>query len=598
MSKKSINNKNDKNLKNNQSKNLSTSNQSKNLFAMIKLLLPYLLKSPIKLVIVLILLFAANICYLAIPRYTEEIVDLLVGQNFEMSVIINLCLTAVGLSLFGCACDFIRNSIFIRMTQKVIANLRQDVFSRLLKLRVSFIEDTNRGDIINRVSIDIEQISNAISGEIMVIFAGLIMIVGSLAMMFTTNLELTLIYLIIAPIMAIATNKRSKFTKKLFRTSKAKLAKMTSNVEEMFSAEKTVKMFSLEDKNYVEFEKISDEYNESAFKSEYSAGLMMPTTNIISNIGFFLIAIFGSFFVIGGRISVGAVSAFVVYSKQFMGPIVETANVYNTIQSAISSSERILYILNEETEPELLTENVDLKGNIKFENVSFSYVEGKKVLKNINFEVKAGEKVGILGHTGCGKTTLISLLMRFYDVSEGRILVDGKDIKEYNLDNLRTNFGLVLQENFLFDMDILQNVSYGLKEFDEEKTKASIKEVMMDKYIENLEDGYKTLLSYENTAISEGQIQLLVIARAMLTNPNVYIFDEATSNVDLITEKNIKNVSAKIMENKTAFIIAHRLSTISSCDKLIVMDGGEIVEMGSPKELLEKKGRYYSYVNT
>lgn len=571
--------------------------QNKSVQSFTKLMMPYVLENKMSILIVLILVVLSNALLLAIPVYTGTAIDSMIDFNVDFETLYKSVILVCLLAFLGYLCEAVRGILMVKVSQKIVYNLRRDVFSHLLKLKLSFVEDSSRGDIINRVSIDIDQISTVISSDLITVITSIVTIIIAFFMMIVVSPYMTLIYVLIIPALIVISRKISARTKRLYSASKRSMGIMSGKAEENFAADKTVKMFALEDNCNKEFDDLSLIYRDNACKSEAAALMMMPSCNLINNLGFSAIAIVGCSLVMSGAISVGKLSQFILYSKKFSSPIVETSNIYNTFQSALSSSERILHILSSEPELQIETEDIQLKGDIKFENVSFSYDGKKNVLKNINLEVKPGEKVAIVGHTGCGKTTLISLLMRFYDVTDGKILVDGKDIKSYNLNNLRTNFGLVLQENFLFDMSILQNVDYGLDSNNNSLIKEAIKEVLMDTFIESLEKGYNTPLSYENTAISQGQIQLLVIARAMLLNPNIYIFDEATSNVDLITERKIKEVTNRIMDNKTAFIIAHRLSTINNCDKIIVMDAGEIIEMGNHEELLALKGYYYNLVN-
>lgn len=575
---------------------MKTNKDSKEFSLFVKLMFPYILENKFKILIVTSLILLTNFLLLSVPLYTSAAIDSLLLNSIDYSVLKRACLVITGYTLIASIFEFIRDFIMVRVAQRIIKNLRRDVFAHLLKLKVAFVEDTSRGDILNRISIDIEQISNIISNDIIQIITGFVTVIGSLAMMLYTSPHLTSIYIFIIPILFFVARQISKHAKARYKSSKRDMGIMSGYVEEMFAADKTVKMFALEDKNIKSFDELSQTYQKSAEKAETYSGLMMPASNSVNNLGFILVALLGCMFVINGSLTVGAISAFVIYSKKFTGPIVETANIYSTFQSALSSCERILYILSQETEPTGENAEFKLNGEFKFENVSFSYTPEKQILNNINFEVKPGEKVAIVGATGSGKTTLISLLMRFYDASSGKILVDGKDITSYDLDALRKNIGLVLQENFLFDMSILDNIDYGINSNDREKIISAIAEVSMDKYIESLEKSYDTPLSYENTEISGGQIQLLVIARAMLLDPSIYIFDEATSNVDVVTEQKIKAVTNKIMEGKTAFIIAHRLSTITNCDKIIVLDNGNILEMGSHDELMNLKGRYYKLI--
>lgn len=569
----------------------------KDLSVLTKLLGPYVKQNKKGISLAVVLIFIANLTALSIPLYTAAAIDHIGLTAVNFDGLYKSLLTAFTLAILTYALEFSRGFVMIRVSQKMVLSLREDVFSHLLKLKLSFVEDSSRGDIINRVSIDIETISTLISTEAITLLTGVVTIFGALCMMLYMSPIMALVYVVLTPLLFLFAKYIKKRTKQNYAISKAKMGIMSGHTEEMFGADKTIKMFALEQKTYNDFEDLSKDFQKYSTKSEQFAGFMMPTASGINNIGFIFLALLGSFLVSLSKITIGEVSGFIIYSKKFTGPIVEVANIFNNFQSALTSCERILEIFESDKEPTAEFAPVEVSGDIKFENVSFSYDGKTDILKNINFEVKKGEKIAIVGHTGCGKTTLISLLMRFYDVTEGRILIDGKDIKSYHLDNYRKNFGLVLQENFLFDMSILDNVDYGFESGDAEQIKAAIKEVSMDKFIETMPSKYETMLSYENTAISQGQIQLLVIARAMLLNPSVYIFDEATSNVDLITEEQIKKVTNKVMDNKTAFIIAHRLSTISHADKIIVMSDGVILEMGSHHELLEKKGAYYKLVN-
>ncbi len=565
--------------------------------AMIKLMKPYLKENALQITVVMILVLVSNALLLAIPIYTADAIDSMMGESVNFTALESAVVSMIVFAVFGSICSFARDFLMVRVSQRFVLHLRRDVFSHMLKMRLCDIQDSRRGDIINRVSVDIEQVSTVISTDIVAITTGIINVLGSLYMMLYISPVMAAVYVIIIPALFFVAKFISKRTKAAFAKAKEDLGALSGHVEEMFAADKTIKMFALENKNYKDFSTLAHNFKNAAFRAEFIAGFMVPCCNFLNHFGFVMIAVIGCILVTAAKISVGDVSGFVIYSKKFTGPIIETANIYNTLQSALTSCNRILYIFDAETEPEVQAPDYNIKGDFEFENVKFGYVPGVNVLKGINLKINAGEKVAIVGSTGCGKTTLITLLMRFYDVNEGRITIDGRDIKEYNLDNLRKNFGMVLQENFLFDMSVANNIDYGLDCKDMEQIISATKEVGMHKFVENLEEGYDTMLSYENTAISQGQTQLLVIARAMLLAPNVYIFDEATSNVDVITERKIKRITNKIMEGKTAFIIAHRLSTITSCDKIMVMDAGELVEVGNHEELMARKGLYYNMIN-
>lgn len=482
------------------------------------------------------------------------------------------------------------------VSQRIVKNLRETLFAKLQKLPISFFDTNTHGDIMSRLSNDIENVSSTVSQSTIQLMSGMITIIGSLVMMLVLSPLLTLASIITIPLVFLLTRTIAKKTSVLFREQQKELGMLNGHIEENITGIHVVKAFNHEDKAIEEFEEINSKLCEVGLRAQIWSGFLMPIMNVINNIGFAAVAGFGGVLAVRNMITVGVIASFLSYSRQFTRPLNDLANIFNTLQSAVAGAERVFEILDVKEEKEdALNARVleNIKGHVVFDHVSFGYRADVSVLKDINFEAKEGTNIALVGPTGAGKTTIVNLLTRFYDVTEGEILIDGVDIREYSRDSLRKCFGIVLQDTYLFSGTIMENIRYGRLDASVEEIKRAARMANADVFIKRLPKGYDTMLSESGSNLSQGERQLLAIARAILADPTILILDEATSSVDTRTELHIQEAMLKLMNGRTSFIIAHRLSTIRDADIIMVIDGGEIVEKGSHQSLLEKKGIYY-----
>ena len=419
-------------------------------------------------------------------------------------------------------------------------------------------------------------------------------------MMILINPTLTLIFCIIVPVTFIFARKITKFTRKLFRTQQYKYGELNAYVEEMLTGQQTVKAYCYEDTSVEGFHKVNKELNDSGYLAQFYSSIVMPIMNFLSNLSFLMVSSFGALLILQGRLDIESISSFILYSKKFSGPINETANIINVIQSAFSASERVFYIL--EVKPEARDNETEHLGNVdgavEFHDIFFSYVPDKEVITNFNLKVPKGSHIAIVGHTGAGKTTMANLLMKFYNYDKGEIRIDRKDIQNIDRQDIREQYGMVLQDTWLFEGTVMENLRYGRFEATDEEVIAGAKAADAHDFIMKLPKGYQTVISEESTSMSQGQKQLLTIARALIADPPMLILDEATSSVDTITENKIQAAMDLLMKGRTSFIIAHRLSTIRNADTIIVMENGKIMEQGNHETLLQKKGTYYNLYNS
>ena len=488
-------------------------------------------------------------------------------------------------------------SIMMTMVAKYTARkLRKECFEKISRLPVSFFDRNQAGDIISRVSYDVDVVSASIQTDIVAIMTSFTTVIGSLVMMLRISPALAAIVLVTIPISVSYTVYIKKKTRPLFIKRSKSYGFMNGFVEEMFSGEKTIQAYAYEDQVCENFAKVNGEAAEAYYKADSRGVAIGPSMGMINNMSLGLIATLGSFLFMGGRVTLGQISSFILYSRKFSGPINEIANIMNEILSALSASERIFNLLDEPEESKDLENAVDLadvKGDVRFENVSFGYEEGKTILHDLSFNADAGKLIAIVGPTGAGKTTMINLLMRFYDCDSGRILVDGRDEKEYTRSSLRSAYAMVLQDTWLFRGTVYENIAYGAENATLEDVVRVAKKAHIHPFIMRLPNGYDTVISEDGGNISKGQKQLLTIARAMLYDSRMLILDEATSNVDTSTEREIQAAMLELMKGKTCFVIAHRLSTIQNADNILVLDHGDVVEQGTHRELMDRKGFYY-----
>ena len=537
------------------------------------------------------------ICSVYAPKLQSNAIDIIASGRFkELTPIL---ITMVVVYIIHSICTFLQTKISAVLSQNIVKKMREDLFRHIVNLPVRYLDSNSHGDIMSRMTNDIENISTTVSQSLSSMFSGVLTIIGTVIMMTVLCPQLALLSCVTVILTVIATKFLSKAMKKFFTKRQVLLGNLNGTVEEMVTGYKSVVAYNRQKNVIKDFNSVSDELTRVGIIAEILGGSMGPVMNVINNISFVIIAAFGGYFAINHIISIGVISAFIVYAKQFGRPIDELAQIYGQIQTAIAGAERVFAVMDEPLEDKSGDNNMDkLEGVIKFKDVNFSYTKDKQVLYDFNLQVKAGQKVALVGSTGSGKTTVVNLLMRFYDVDSGEILIDDVNIKEIDCATLRKNTAIVLQDTVLFADTIKNNLKYSNEAATDEQMYAAAAMSNCDTMINKMPLKYDTELMAEGENISQGQRQLLSIARAFLAQPKILILDEATSNVDTRTEKHIQDAMLKLMENRTSLIIAHRLSTIQDADIIVVMDEGHIVEAGNHKELLNKMGRYYKLYMT
>ena len=537
------------------------------------------------------------ICSVYAPKLQSNAIDIIASGRFkELTPIL---ITMVVVYIIHSICTFLQTKISAVLSQNIVKKMREDLFRHIVNLPVRYLDSNSHGDIMSRMTNDIENISTTVSQSLSSMFSGVLTIIGTVIMMTVLCPQLALLSCVTVILTVIATKFLSKAMKKFFTKRQALLGNLNGTVEEMVTGYKSVVAYNRQENVIKDFNSVSDELTRVGIIAEILGGSMGPVMNVINNISFVIIAAFGGYFAINHIISIGVISAFIVYAKQFGRPIDELAQIYGQIQTAIAGAERVFAVMDEPLEDKSGDKNMDkLEGVIKFKDVNFSYTKDKQVLYDFNLQVKAGQKVALVGSTGSGKTTVVNLLMRFYDVDSGEILIDDVNIKDIDCATLRKNTAIVLQDTVLFADTIKNNLKYSNEAATDEQIYAAAAMSNCDTMINKMPLKYDTELMAEGENISQGQRQLLSIARAFLAQPKILILDEATSNVDTRTEKHIQDAMLKLMENRTSLIIAHRLSTIQDADIIVVMDEGHIVEAGNHKELLNKMGKYYKLYMT
>lgn len=492
--------------------------------------------------------------------------------------------------------SYLLSILMIHISRKVVFRMRKDVFDKLLSLPVGYFDTHQTGDIISRISYDIDTVNASLSNDLVQILATVITVIGAFSMMVVISPKLVLVFVFTVPLSICMTKLITSRTRPLFRLRSRKLGELNGFVEEMISGQKTLKAYHQEENTIEKFDAKNEEAVESYYKAEYYGSVTGPTVNFINNLSLTLISIFGALLYLAHSMTVGDISSFVLYSRKFSGPINEFANIISEFQSALAAAERVFLLIDEVPEPldaKDAKELTHVMGNVRMEQVSFGYTEGNTIIKGLNLRADKGKLVAIVGPTGAGKTTLINLLMRFYDVGDGHIYVDNEECSHVTRKSLRKSYAMVLQDTWLFEGSIFDNIAYGKEGATIEEVEAAARAAKIHSFIKRLPNGYHTILSDDGTNISKGQKQLLTIARAMLLESPMLILDEATSNVDTRTEIQIQQAMRRLMEHKTCFVIAHRLSTIQNADVILVVNHGEIVEQGTHKELMEKKGFYH-----
>ena len=563
----------------------------------LKRLLGYFVAEKKMLVMLMLAVVVVVVCSVYAPRLQSNAIDAITQGEWKSLTPILIVMVIV--YIIHSLCTFLQSKLSAILSQNIVARMRKDLFSCIVNLPIKYLDMNSHGDIMSRMTNDVENISTTVSQSMSSLFSGILTIIGTVVMMVALCPQLAVLSCVTVILTIAATKFLSKAMRVFFRKRQVLLGQLNGNVEEMVTGYKTVVAYNRQQAVVSDFDGVSDELTKVGIIAEILGGSMGPVMNVINNIGFVIIAAFGGYFAINHIISIGVISAFIVYAKQFGRPIDELAQIYGQIQTAIAGAERVFAVMDEPLEDKSGDKTMDnLKGVIKFENVNFSYTDDKQVLYDFNLEVKAGHKVALVGSTGSGKTTVVNLLMRFYDVDSGRILIDDVNIKDIDCDNLRKNTAIVLQDTVLFADSVKNNLKYSNSEATDEQMYEAARMSNCDNMIRKLPDKYDTKLMSEGENISQGQRQLLSIARAFLAQPKILILDEATSSVDTRTEKHIQDAMVKLMKNRTSLIIAHRPSTIQDADLIVVMDEGRIVETGNHSELLEKKGRYYQLYMT
>lgn len=533
------------------------------------------------------------------------------GVNFDK--IGQIILILLGLYVLSAVFSYLQGYIMTGVSMKVTYQLRKDIDDKIHKLPFQYYDKTSYGEVLSRITNDVDTISQSLNQSITQIITSLAMVIGIIVMMLTISWQLTLVALGILPVTMIFVTFIIKKSQKHFKGQQKHLGEINGHVEEMYGSHVVVKAFNGEEKSEEKFNEQNGKLYKSAWKANFFSGLLMPITNFVGNIGYVAICILGGYFVVNGNMTVGGIQAFIQYVRSFIQPVAQLSNISNILQQTAAATERVFEFLDQpeevlETEQALSVnktgsaeqgENqIVIKGNIEFDHVSFGYNPDKMVINDFNAQVKPGQKIAIVGPTGAGKTTIVKLLMRFYDVNSGAIKIDGHNINEFKRDELRSLFGMVLQDTWLFNGTIADNIRYGDLNATDEAVALAAKAGQVDHFIRTLPKGYDMVLNEEADNVSQGQKQLLTISRAILANPSILILDEATSSVDTRTEVLIQKAMDNLMKNRTSFVIAHRLSTIRNADLILVMNEGDIVEQGTHESLLLKNGFYAGLYNS
>lgn len=577
----------------------------------VKKLLKYMGNYKIGMIFVMIFAISATIFSILGPKIlggaTTELFNGIMGKiagtsdGVDFGVIGRILMWLVGLYLTSALFQFIQGFIMTGISNKITYRLRKDIDEKIHKLPLSYYDKVTNGDVLSRITNDVDSINQSFNQSITQIITSITTLVGILFMMFTISWQMTLIALATLPVSVIIVGLIISKSQKHFVNQQRYLGSVNGLVEENYSCHNVVKAFNGEEKSLEEFKLNNNKLYQSAWKANFLSGLMMPIMNFIGNIGYVIACVVGGYLVTKGSINVGDIQAFIQYMRQFTQPISQLSQISNVLQQTIAASERVFEFLGEEEEvPEVENPlNSDhVTGNVTFEDVSFGYVADKIIVNHFNAEVKPGQKIAIVGPTGAGKTTIIKLLMRFYDVNSGKICLDGHNICDFSRDELRSAFGMVLQETWLYNGTIADNIRYSKLDATDEEVIAAAKIAQANHFIKTLPDSYHMVINEEASNISQGQKQLLTIARAILADPKILILDEATSSVDTRTELLIQKAMDNLMAGRTSFIIAHRLSTIRNADLILVMNNGDIIEQGNHEELLAKKGFYANLYNS
>ncbi|MCK5848173.1 MAG: ABC transporter ATP-binding protein [Caldisericia bacterium] len=574
--------------------------KAKNSSATLKRLWKYLLLMKWQLLLVFIMIIMASGAVVAGPYLIGIAIDkYIIPKDYTglSTLLLIMIIVYFSRSFFFWA----QNYVMIAIAQNTVEEMRNDVFKKLQSLPISYFDQHSRGDIMSRVTNDVENVSNILNSSVTQLFSSVISVTGTIAMMIVLSPLLTFFAVLVLPLMFISTRMIAKKTKKYFSQQQFRLGKLNGIIEETITGQRAVKVFTHENSVISTFSTENKLLLKAGLKAQIFSGMIPPFMGVINNLSFAIVAGAGAWMAVANMITIGIIASFIGYTRQFMQPLNEIANQFNLIQSAIAGAERVFQILDEQPEPLDIENAFSLKkihGKVKFNNVSFGYTKNTDVLKNISFTAEPGQSVALVGPTGAGKTTVVNLMTRFYDITQGSIYIDDIDIKRIKRENLRTSMAIVLQDTHLFSESVRDNIRYGRLNASDEEVEAAARIANAHHFIMNLHNGYETVLSEDGGNISEGQRQLLSISRAILADPPILILDEATSSVDTRTEMKIQEAMLKLMKDRTSIVIAHRLSTIRNSDLILVIDHGEIIERGNHKELMKQKGFYFNLYKT
>ena len=559
------------------------------------------------LFLAILLSISSNLLSLAGPMYSGYAVDAMVGKGqVNMERVIYCCEIMIALYLVSAALAYILNLVMLQITKRIVSTMRSNIFDRLMRLPVSFFDTHAAGDIISRITYDVDTINTSLSNDVVSLAASFITVIGSLVMMLLISPPLVLIFVVTVPLTIFFIKKLTGLTRPLFRARSGKLGELNGFIEEMLAGQKSLKAYHQEVNTIGKFQAKNEEAVDAYYRADYMGSMVGPSVNLVNNISLALVTIFGAIRFIFGQMTLGNISSFVLYSRKFSGPINESANIMSELQSALAAAERVFRLLDETEEPADSTDAkvlTDIYGDVELSHVSFGYTKDHTIIHDLSLHAEPGKLIEIVGPTGAGKTTIINLLMRFYDTNSGTIRVSGVPVNDMTRKSLRNNYGMVLQETWLRSGTIRDNIVMGKPDATDEEVIAAAKASHAHSFIKRLPHGYDTVMSEDGGNLSQGQKQLLCITRVMLCLPPMLILDEATSSIDTRTEIRIQKAFAKMMKGRTSFIVAHRLSTIQEADIILVMKDGHIIEQGRHEELLAQKGFYANlyesqFVNT
>ena len=569
--------------------------------------------SPYRFKFILVIIFAIGSTIFTIvgPKIIGEITNIIFegvmsklsgGLGIDFTRIFNIIYILVGLYLLSALLGYIQGYILVNIAQKFSYDLRERISEKINKLPLSYFDRVSYGDVLSRVTNDVDTVNQTLSQNLSTMITSIVSVVGIFIMMLSISIPMTGVALLVIPLSLIVVSIIIKKSQKYFTDQQKYLGDINGHIEEVYGGHNIVKAFNGEEEAFEKFQTINQDLYTTGWKSQFLSGMMQPMMNFIGNLGYVLVSIMGGWFAIQGRIQVGQILSFIQYTRSFTQPIAQVAQVSNILQSTAAAAERVYEFLEEEEEASvenpLRIENISIDGRVDFKNIKFGYNQDRMIINNFSESISPGQRVAIVGPTGAGKTTIIKLLMRFYDLNEGDIFVDGHNIKDFTRHDLRSNFGMVLQDTWLYSGTIKENIRYGRLDATDEEVYQAARAAYADDFINTLPSGYDMEINEEADNISQGQKQLLTIARAIISDPKILILDEATSSVDTRTESLIQGAMENLMEGRTSFIIAHRLSTIKDADSILVMKDGDIIEKGSHDELILQNGFYEELYNS